>query len=147
MPTKPSVPQTQQQTLILLILLHCLPAVLTLGLHAKYPPSILVGPEDTIGMSNDLVNILEGEGRIDTSKDVDQKEKFVYVFQKLDPTTGLRVDILNEDGYEDPFLVDGILARALTDGMTKKTQEMSNLQRLTSMKQASLMVRFHSFIV
>ena len=109
MPTKPSIPQTQQQTLILLILLHCLPAVLTLGLHAKYPPSILVGPEDTIGMSNDLVNILEGEARIDTSKDVDQKEKFVYVFQKLDPTTGLRVDILNEDGYEDPFLVDGIL--------------------------------------
>ena len=78
---------------------------------------------------------------------MNKKMKFVPVFQKLNWATGLRVDILNEDGYEDPFVVDGILTGPLTDGMKKKTQGMSNLQRLANMKQVVLMVRFHSFII
>ena len=78
---------------------------------------------------------------------MDKKGKFVPVFQKFNRATGLRVEILNEDGYEDLFVVDGILSGPLTDGMKKKTQGMSHLQRLANMKQAVLMERFHSFII
>ena len=59
-----------------------------------------MGPDDTMGMSNDLVDILEGEVEIDTKKDVDKKGNFFPVFQKLDPTIDLNVDILNEDGIK-----------------------------------------------
>ena len=76
---------------------------------------------------------------------MDKKGKFVLVFQNLDhPTTGLNVDIINKDGYEDPYVVDGILTGALTNGMKNRTKRMSHLQRFIGMKQATLMVRFHS---
>ena len=78
---------------------------------------------------------------------MDKKWKFVPEFQKLDLAIGLKVDILNEDGYEDPYIVDGILTGALTDGMKRKTKRMSHLQRLAGMKQTTLMVRFPSHIV
>ena len=81
-----------------------------------------MGPDDAMGMSTDLAYILEGEAEIDTNKDVEKKIKFIPLFQKLDPTIDLKVDILNEDGYEDPFVVDGILIGALTDGMKRKIE-------------------------
>ena len=87
-----------------------------------------------------------GDAKIDTNKDVDKKGKLVSEFQKLDLANGLKVDILNENRYEDPYVVDGILTGALTDGMKSKTKRMSHLQRLVGLKQETLMVRFHSYI-
>ena len=63
-----------------------------------------------------------------------KKGKFAPEFQKLDPITSLRVDILNKDKYEDPFVVDGILEGALTNRMKKKTEGISHLQRFDGMK-------------
>ena len=113
----------EQQTLILLILLNFLLKVSTLGLYPKYPFPIPIGSKDTMGMSIDLTNIIDSEAEINISKDKAKKGKFVPIFQNLDLAIGLRVDILNEDRYEDPFVVDGILTGALTYGMKIRHNE------------------------
>ena len=87
-----------------------------------------------MGLSVDLADTLDGEAEINTSKDMEKKRKFVPVFQKLDLATSLKMDILNEDGYKDPFIVDGILTGALTDEMKSKTKRISHQQRLVSIK-------------
>ena len=56
-----------------------------------------------------------------------KNKKFIPVFQKLDPAIGLKIDIINEDGYEDPYVVDEILTSVLTNGMKNKIKRMSHL--------------------
>ena len=106
-----------------------------------------MGSKDTMGMSTDLIETVEDSAEVHTSKDMAKKGKFAPKFQKFDPIIGRRVDIPNEAGYEDPFVVDGIFSGSLIDGIKKKVEEMSHLQRFSSMKHAKLMVRFHSFTV
>ena len=82
-------------------------------------------------MNIDLADILEGEAKVDVNKDVSKKRKSIPVFQNFDPATSLKEDIINEDGYEDPYIVNGILTVALIDGIKKRTKRMSHLQRFT----------------
>ena len=53
------------------------------------------------------------------------------------------MDNINEDGYEDPSIVNGILMKALIDEMKEKASKMSHFQRFVGLKLVALMVTFY----
>ena len=71
----------------------------------------------------------------DRRKNMDKKGKFVPEFNKKDPATRPKMDITNEAGYENPYVVDNILTGALTEGMKKKASKMSHFQRFAGLKK------------
>ena len=60
-------------------------------------------------MDYELLNVSGKETNEGQKKNMDKKGKFVPEFNKKDPATRPKMDITNEAGYENPYVVDNIL--------------------------------------